>query len=98
MELRAAIMGLKALKEPCNVELYTDSSYVANSINLWLGGWVAKNFKNVKNVPLWLEYLEVAKAHKITAFWVKGHAGHPQNEECDRLARNQAENLKKANQ
>ena len=98
MELTAAIMGLKALKEPCIVELYTDSSYVANAINLWLGGWVAKNFKNVKNVPLWLEYLEVSKAHKITAFWVKGHAGHPQNEECDRLARNQAENLKKANQ
>ena len=49
-------------------------------------------------MPLWLEFLEVSKAHKITAFWVKGHAGHPQNEECDRLARNQAENLKKANQ
>lgn len=90
MELRAVIEGLKALKEPCNVELFTDSSYVANAINSWLFGWVNKNFKNVKNVPLWLEYLEISKPHKIKAIWVKAHNGHPQNEECDKMARQEA--------
>ena len=87
MELRAVIEGLKALKESCNVKLYTDSSYVANSINKWLNGWIAKNFKNVKNVPLWKEYLEIAKLHKVEANWIKAHNGHPKNERCDDLAR-----------
>lgn len=94
MELMAVIMGLKALKEPCVVELFTDSSYVANSINSWLDGWVKKNFKNVKNIPLWKEYLEVSAPHKITATWVKAHAGHKENEECDDMAREAALNLK----
>ncbi|MBE2984931.1 ribonuclease HI [Campylobacter sp. RM9344] len=90
MELRAVIEGLKALKEPCNVNLYTDSSYVANSINNWLKGWVKKNFKNVKNVPLWQEYILVSKPHVVKAVWVKAHNGHPQNEECDTMARDEA--------
>lgn len=90
MELRAVIEGIKALKEPCEIRLYTDSSYVANAINSWLFNWVKKNFKNVKNVPLWQEYLAVSKPHKVRAFWLKGHAGHPQNERCDQLAREQA--------
>lgn len=90
MELRAVIEGLKALKEPCAVELYTDSSYVANAINLWLEGWVKKNFKNVKNVPLWQEYIEISRPHKVKAVWVKAHAGHPQNEMCDDMAREAA--------
>ncbi|NLK67091.1 MAG: ribonuclease HI [Campylobacteraceae bacterium] len=94
MELTAVIEGLKALKEPCKVELFTDSSYVANSINSWLDGWVKKNFKNVKNIPLWREYLEVSAPHKITATWVKAHAGHAENEECDTMAREAALNLK----
>ncbi|MSN96234.1 ribonuclease HI [Campylobacter sp. FMV-PI01] len=94
MELTAVIMGLKSLKEPCDVEIYTDSSYVANSINLWLKGWIKKDFKNVKNVELWKEFLIVSKTHKIKAFWIKAHAGHPENEECDRLAREFAQKLK----
>lgn len=94
MELRAVIEGLKALKEPCNVLLYTDSSYVANAINSWLSGWSKKNFKNVKNVPLWQEYISVASPHNISATWVKAHAGHPQNEECDTMARAMAESIK----
>lgn len=90
MELRAVIEGLRALKQPCNVMLYTDSSYVANSVNAWLKGWVDKNFKNVKNIALWKEYLEISKPHKIKAIWVKAHNGHPQNERCDKLARDEA--------
>lgn len=96
MELRAAIEGLKALKEPCEVKIFTDSSYVTNSINGWLEKWVAKNFKGKQNVELWREFLCVSAMHKISAFWIKGHAGHPQNERCDEMARNFAQNLKGA--
>lgn len=90
MELTAVIMGLKALKFPCEVELYSDSSYVVNGINGWIFSWIKKNFKDVKNPELWREYLQVSASHKIRAFWVKGHDGHPQNEECDELARKAA--------
>ena len=94
MELKAAIMGLKALKEPCEVRLFTDSSYVVNSINEWLANWQKRNFKNVKNVELWQEYLKISKPHKVVASWVKGHAGHPENEECDQMARDEAQKIK----
>ena len=94
MELRAAIEGLKALKQPCRVRLYTDSSYVANAVNAWLEGWVKKSFKNVKNVPLWQEYLAASEPHEVEAIWVKGHAGHPQIELCDEMAREQAVKIK----
>lgn len=94
MELTAVIMGLKALKFPCEVELYSDSSYVVNGINGWIFSWIKKNFKDVKNPELWREYLQVSAPHKIRAFWVKGHDGHPQNEECDELARKAALNMK----
>jgi len=86
MELTGVIEGLKRLKEPCSVEVVTDSSYVANAINGWLAGWVAKDFKKVKNVDLWKEYLEASKIHNVKATWVRGHNGHPQNEQCDYLA------------
>lgn len=94
MEITAVIEGLKALKEPCEVEIYTDSSYVANSINSWLENWIKKDFKKVKNVELWHEYIQVSKPHKIKAFWLKAHNGHPQNEECDTMARNEAIKIK----
>lgn len=94
MELTAVIMGLKALKFPCEVELYSDSSYVVNGINGWIFSWIKKNFKDVKNPELWREYLQVSALHKIRAFWVKGHDGHPQNEECDELARKAALKMK----
>ena len=94
MELKAVIEGLKLLKEPCCVDVTSDSSYVVKGINEWLVGWVKKEFKKVKNPDLWMEYMEAAKGHKVTAFWVKGHAGHEENEKCDKIAREQAENLK----
>jgi len=94
MELMAVIEGLKALKEPCDVTIYSDSSYVVNGINEWLEGWIKRNFKKVKNPELWQSYIEAAKPHKIKAVWVKGHNGHPENERCDELARTTAEQFK----
>jgi ribonuclease HI len=95
MELTGVIEGLKALKEPCQVEIISDSKYVVQAINEWLSGWVAKGWKTaskspVKNKELWQEYLDVSQNHTINATWVKGHAGHAQNERCDELARNEA--------
>ena len=94
MELTAAIMGLSALKQPCRVELFTDSEYVVKAVNSWLTKWVATDFKGKKNADLWRRYLAVAAPHEIKASWVKGHAGHPQNEECDAMARAAAEAIK----
>ncbi|WP_072681445.1 ribonuclease HI [Arcobacter sp. LA11] len=99
MELRGVIEGLKALKEPCIVNITSDSTYVVKGINEWLNSWIKNNWKTstkkpVKNVELWQEYVEVSKKHKINATWVKGHAGHTHNERCDILARTEAENLK----
>jgi len=94
MELQAVIEGLKLLKEPCNVEIISDSSYVIKAINEWLDGWVSKNFAKVKNVDLWRAYIEVAEPHNITGTWVRGHNGHPENERCDELARNEAERIR----
>ena len=94
MELRAVIEGLKALKEPCDVTVYSDSSYVVNAINEWLDNWIARDFKKVKNPELWREYIEAARPHRVKAVWVRGHAGHPENERCDELARGYAEKLK----
>lgn len=94
MELRAVIESLKVLKEPCEVELVSDSSYVVKGINEWLAGWVKKEFAKVKNPDLWREYIEVAKPHKVRALWVKGHAGHAENERCDTIAKQEAESYK----
>jgi ribonuclease HI len=90
MELRGVIEGLKLLKEPCRVDVYSDSSYVVNAINEWLKGWIAKDFKKVKNDDLWREYIEIAKPHTVKGHWVKGHDGHKENEICDQLAKNEA--------
>jgi ribonuclease HI len=94
MELRGVIEGLKALKEPCAVHITSDSSYVVKGITEWLDGWVKRQFKKVKNPDLWQEYLEVAAPHRITAEWVRGHAGHEENERCDDIARDEAERQK----
>ena len=94
MELTAAIMGLSALKQPCRVELFTDSEYVVKAISSWLAKWVVTDFKGKKNADLWRRYLAAAAPHEIKASWVKGHAGHPQNEECDAMARAVAEAIK----
>ena len=94
MELRGVIEGLKALKEPCEVEIVSDSSYVIKGITEWLDGWIARGFKKVKNPDLWEEYLEVAKPHHIHGVWVRGHDGHEENERCDDIARAKAEEFK----
>ena len=99
MELLGAIEGLKALKESCNVTLISDSKYVVQGINEWLANWIKNDWKTaakkpVKNIELWQEYTHVSKIHTIKAVWVKGHAGHIQNERCDILARDEAEKLR----
>lgn len=95
MELLAVIEGLKALKEPCNIEIFSDSKYVCEAINKWLPNWVKKDFDKVKNVELWQEYLSISKPHKITATWVKGHNGDTMNEKCDKIAKEQAKSVQK---
>ncbi|AGF74250.1 ribonuclease HI [Bartonella australis AUST/NH1] len=92
MELTAAICALNALKEPCSVALYTDSVYVRNGVSTWLEGWKKNNWrtaskKNVKNMELWQELDRACFRHTIKWHWVKGHAGHPDNERADALAR-----------
>jgi len=94
MELLAVIEGLRALKEPCSVEIISDSSYVVKGINEWLESWIKRDFKKVKNPDLWREYIEVSKGHKINAFWVRGHNGHVENERCDILAKIEAQKMK----
>lgn len=99
MELRGVIEGLKALKEPCEVHIVSDSTYVVKGINEWLSGWILNNWKSstkkeIKNIELWKEYSDVSKKHIITATWVRGHSGHKYNERCDILARTQSEKFK----
>lgn len=91
MELTAAIEGLRALKAPCRVDLYTDSTYVKDGITQWIGnwqkaGWKTAGKKPVKNVDLWQLLLEVTKPHAISWHWVRGHDGHDYNERADMLA------------
>ncbi|WP_263833932.1 ribonuclease HI [Sulfurospirillum oryzae] len=94
MELLAVIEGLAALKEPCDVTLISDSSYVIKGINEWLEGWKRKDFAKVKNPELWQRYVEVSKNHKVHGIWVRGHDGHVENEMCDRIAKEEATKVK----
>lgn len=92
MELMAAISALQSLKEPCQVDLYTDSVYVRDGISKWIEGWKRNGWRTaakapVKNAELWQELDAARKNHKVTWHWVKGHAGHPENERADELAR-----------
>jgi ribonuclease HI len=91
MELQAAIEGLAALREPCQVEFFTDSKYVQNGISSWLAGWKRNGWRTkakqpVKNADLWRALDSAAARHRITWRWLKGHAGHAANERCDALA------------
>ena len=88
MELMAVIVGLEAVKwEHAVIEVYSDSSYVVKAITEnWITGWQQRGWKKVKNVDLWIRFLEVYRQHQVTFHWLKGHAGHPENERCDRLA------------
>lgn len=97
MELTAAIVGLKALKEPCRVDLYSDSKYLVDSVTKgWVfawrkNNWVKSDKKKALNVDLWTELLDQMNIHDITFIWVKGHDGHHENERCDELAVRAAE-------
>ena len=92
MELTAAIEALKLLKEPCEVTLFTDSQYLVNGINKgWAkkwktNGWMRNKQDKALNPELWDQLLTLCEQHKITFVWLKGHAGHPENERCDQLA------------
>ena len=91
MELKAAIEGLKALKEPCNVNLTTDSKYVMQGITTWIANWKKNNWKsssnkNVKNKDLWIELDNLLNYHDVNWVWVKGHDGIYGNERADYLA------------
>ena len=90
MELKAVIEALKALKEPCEIELFSDSTYVLNGIDKWLDDWIKRDFKNVKNVDLWKEFIKFSKHHKININWIRGHSGHKENEICDKIAKKEA--------
>ena len=92
MELMAAIAGLEALKRPCRVRLYTDSQYLRDGITRWLPAWKARGWRTaakaaVKNIDLWQRLEAAAAPHQIEWHWVRGHAGHPENERADALAR-----------
>jgi len=100
MELMAAIEALNALKRPCAVTLSTDSRYVMDGLTKWIHGWKRNGWKTadkkpVKNAELWQALLEAASRHQIEWKWVKGHAGHPDNERADKLACAAAETFRK---
>ncbi len=92
MELMAAISALEVLKRPCEVNIYTDSNYVKNGITKWIHGWQRNGWKTaskkpVKNAEHWKQLQAALKHHEVNWHWVKGHAGHPENERADELAR-----------
>ena len=96
MELMAVIAGLEALTKPCRVEVVSDSRYVTDAFNQnWLDGWIARGWRGasgpVKNVDLWQRLLRAAEPHSLRFTWVRGHAGHPENERCDKLATSAAD-------
>ena len=96
MELTAVIEALRALKTACDITLYTDSRYVMDGVTKWLPNWKKNNWKTankkspVKNIDLWQTLDELLGKHQIQWIWVKGHAGHPENERVDTLARTRA--------
>ena len=99
MELRAAIEALRSLKERCEVTLFTDSEYVRNGITSWIRGWKFKGWrtkdkKPVKNADLWKELDQLASSHQLQWEWLKGHAGHTDNERCDVLAAAEMQKLR----
>ena len=99
MELRAAAEGLKTLKSPCKVDVYTDSQYVRRGMTEWVMAWKARGWKTadrkpVANKELWEELVAAAAPHEVEWHWVRGHNGHPENERVDVLARTEAEKIR----
>jgi len=102
MELMAAIMALESLKRPCKVALTTDSKYVRDGITEWIGNWKKRGWKTankspVKNLELWQRLDKVSQQHQVKWHWVKGHAGHPENERADQLANQAIDAMLKSN-
>ena len=97
MEMMAVIAGLEALNRPCEVDVYSDSQYVVNAFNQhWIEGWKKRGWKRsgnkpVLNMDLWQRMLKAMELHQVRFHWVKGHAGHPENERCDFLATSAAD-------
>ncbi|MBQ7065730.1 MAG: ribonuclease HI [Lachnospiraceae bacterium] len=97
MELLGAITGIEALTKPCEITLISDSKYVTDAFNQnWIKGWLKNNWKNsqkqpVKNVDLWKRLLKAMEPHNVKFQWIKGHAGHAENERCDQLATSAAD-------
>jgi ribonuclease HI len=92
MEMMAAIMGLEALKRRCRVRFYSDSQYLRDGITKWIGNWKRRGWRTadnrpVKNIDLWQRLDRAAAGHEVEWIWVRGHAGHPENERADALAR-----------
>ncbi len=102
MELTAAIVGLEALKEPCEITLYSDSKYLIDSITKgWVYNWRSKGWKksdgsSALNIDLWQKLIALLEVHSVEFIWVKGHAGHKYNERCDSLAVSSAEKAQKS--
>ncbi|MCD6050137.1 MAG: rnhA 2 [Verrucomicrobia bacterium] len=100
MELMGAIEALNALNRPCEVEFHTDSQYVKNGVTAWMHGWKRNGWKTkakepVKNADLWRMLDEAVTRHKVSWHWVKGHAGHAENERCDELATKAMDDIRK---
>lgn len=94
MELTAVIEGLSALKEPCQVDVYSDSAYVVNAFTEnWIGGWESRAWRNVKNADLWHTLIDLTKTHSVRFNKVKGHSDNELNNRCDELAREEIKKL-----
>lgn len=97
MELLGCIAGFEALNHPCEVQVYSDSRYLVDAFNQhWIENWIRHDWKRgkngeVKNIDLWKRLLRAIEPHRVSFHWIKGHAGHPENERCDRLATSAAD-------
>ncbi|MBC8523207.1 ribonuclease HI [PVC group bacterium] len=96
MEVTAVLRALESIEVSSRVDIYADSQYVTKGLTEWMDGWIKNNWKNaakkpVKNQDLWKPLAELRKMHKITTHWVKGHDGHPENEQCDTIASAEAD-------
>ena len=98
MEVTAVLRALESLEKPSKVEIFADSQYVTKGLTEWMDGWIAKGWKNaakkpVANQDLWQPLAELRNMHELSTYWIKGHAGHPENERCDTLASVEAEQI-----
>ncbi|MCQ2965267.1 MAG: ribonuclease HI [Alphaproteobacteria bacterium] len=101
MELQAVVSALSLLKEPCEIDLTSDSQYVVKGASEWMYKWAKNSWRiskshSVKNSGLWQEIYRFSKVHTIHWYWIKGHAGHPENEKCDQLATNEIQKLRES--